>query len=54
MPMDVSRIDVRTLVGEVVTKSGITAFLVAARARCCAVQIGGDMLFGQIPACLEF
>ena len=54
MPMDVSRIDVRTLDGEVVMKSGMTAFFVAARARCSAVQIGSDMLFGQIPACLEF
>ena len=54
MPMDVSRIDARTLVGEVVMKSEMTAFLSAAQARGCAVQIGSDMLFEQIPAYLEF
>ena len=54
MPMDVSRLDARTLVGEVVMKTEMTAFLEAARARGCAVQIGSDMLFEQIPAYLEF
>ena len=54
MPMDVSRLDARTLVGEVVMKTEMTAFLHAARARGCAVQIGSDMLFEQIPAYLEF
>ncbi len=54
MPMDVSRIDRRTFVGEVVMKTEMTAFLDAARARGCAVQIGSDMLFEQIPAYLEF
>jgi len=54
MPMDVSRIDARTFVGEVVMKTEMTAFLEAAQARGCRVQIGSDMLFEQIPAYLEF
>jgi shikimate dehydrogenase len=54
MPMDVSRIEPRTFVGEVVMKTEMTAFLEAARARGCAIQIGSDMLFEQIPAYLEF
>ncbi len=54
MPMDVSRIAPATFVGEVVMKSEMTAFLSAAAARGCAVQIGTDMLFEQIPAYLEF
>jgi len=32
----------------------MTAFLRAAQARGCAVQVGSDMLFEQIPAYLEF
>ncbi len=32
----------------------ITPFLAAARTRGCAVQVGKDMLFEQIPAYLEF
>jgi shikimate dehydrogenase len=54
MPMDVSRIDPRTFVGEVVMKSEMTAFLAAAQVRGCPVQVGSDMLFEQIPAYLEF
>ncbi len=54
MPMDVSRIAASTFVGEVVMKSEMTAFLAAAKARGCAVQVGSDMLFEQIPAYLEF
>ena len=54
MPMDVSRIDAQTFVGEVVMKTEMTAFLTAATARGCRVQIGSDMLFEQIPAYLEF
>ena len=41
-------------VGEVVMKQEITPFLAAARARGCAIQVGTDMLFEQIPAYLEF
>ena len=54
MPMDVSRLDARTFVGEVVMKTEMTAFLQAAQSRGCRVQIGSDMLFEQIPAYLEF
>jgi shikimate dehydrogenase len=54
MPMDVARIDARTFVGEVVMKTEMTAFLAAAKVRGCAVQVGSDMLFEQIPAYLEF
>ena len=54
MPMDVSRLDARTFVGEVVMKTEMTAFLAAAHARGCQVQVGSDMLFEQIPAYLEF
>ena len=54
MPLDVSRISASTFVGEVVMKSEMTAFLAAAKARGCAVQVGSDMLFEQIPAYLEF
>ena len=54
MPVDVSRIAPTTFVGEVVMKKEMTAFLAAAKARSCPVQIGTDMLFEQIPAYLEF
>jgi shikimate dehydrogenase len=54
MPMEVSRIAPGTFVGEVVMKTEITAFLQAAQARGCRVQVGSDMLFEQIPAYLEF
>jgi shikimate dehydrogenase len=54
LPIDVSRIAPATFVGEVVMRTEMTAFLNAARARGCPVQIGSDMLFEQIPAYLEF
>lgn len=54
MPMDVSRIAPGTFVGEVVMRTEMTAFLAAAQARGCRVQVGSDMLFEQIPAYLEF
>ncbi|MDO8774796.1 MAG: ThiF family adenylyltransferase [Burkholderiaceae bacterium] len=54
LPMDVSRLAASTFVGEVVMKTEMTAFLSAAVARGCAVQVGADMLFEQIPAYLEF
>ena len=44
----------RALAGEVVMRTDITPFLAAARARGCAIQIGTDMLFEQIPAYLEY
>jgi shikimate dehydrogenase len=54
MPMDVTRLEAHTFVGEVVMKTETTAFLAAAKARGCRVQVGTDMLFEQIPAYLDF
>lgn len=54
MPMDVSRLLPTMFVGEVVMRAETTAFLAAAKARGCKVQVGADMLFEQIPAYLEF
>jgi shikimate dehydrogenase len=54
LPVDVSRIAATAFVGEVVMKKETTAFLAAAAARGCRVQVGTDMLFEQIPAYLEF
>ena len=54
LPMDVDRIAPTTFVGEVVMKQEFTPFLRAAMDKGCAVQVGKDMLFEQIPAYLEF
>lgn len=54
LPVDVSRMAPSTFAGEVVMKKEMTAFLRAAQARGCEVQVGSDMLFEQIPAYLEF
>ena len=54
LPFDVERIAPGTFVGEVVMKSAYTPLLRAAQARGCPVQVGTDMLFEMIPACLEF
>lgn len=54
LPIDISRLSASAFVGEVVMAQEITPFLAAARARGCAVQVGTDMLFEQIPAYLEF
>jgi shikimate dehydrogenase len=54
LPVEVSRLSASAFVGEVVMAQEITPFLAAARARGCAVQVGTDMLFEQIPAYLEF
>ena len=54
LPVDVSRMSATAMVGEVVMRSEVTPFLAAARARGCAIQVGTDMLFEQIPAYLEF
>ena len=35
-------------------KQAITPLLAAAQAKGCAIQVGTDMLFEQIPAYLEF
>jgi len=54
LPIDVARVAPTAFVGEVVMKQEMTPFLRAAKARGCAVQVGTDMLFEQIPAYLEF
>ena len=54
LPLDVSRIARRAFVGEVVMKSEMTTFLRAAQAHSCRFQVGIDMLFEVIRACLEF
>lgn len=54
LPIDVARLSPSTFVGEVVMRTEMTAFLSAAQARGCQIQIGSDMLFEQIPAYLEF
>jgi shikimate dehydrogenase len=54
LPVDMSRLEARTFVGEVVMKTEMTAFLEAAQARGCRVQVGTDMLFEMIPPYLEF
>ena len=54
LPVDVNRIAPSAIVGEVVMKQEMTAFLRAAQARGCRFQVGTDMLFEQIPAYLEF
>ena len=54
LPMDVLRIAPETFVGEVVMRTEMTAFLLAAQERGCRVQVGSDMLFEQIPAYLEY
>ncbi|MCB8747352.1 shikimate dehydrogenase [Rhodoferax sp. U2-2l] len=54
LPVDMDRVDATTFVGEVVMKTDMTAFLKAAQARGCRIQIGSDMLYEQIPAYLEY
>lgn len=54
LPFDPARLDPATFVGEVVMKAEHTRLLRAALVRGCAVQVGTDMLFEQIPAYLDF
>lgn len=54
MPLNVTLLEPKHFVGEVVMKQEITPFLKAAQATACQTQIGTDMLFEQIPAYLEF
>lgn len=54
LPMDVTGMDSKTFVGEVVMKQEITPLLQIAKDRGCRYQIGTDMLFEMIPAYLEF
>lgn len=54
LPIDMDRLSAQTFVGEVVMRAEMTAFLAAAQARGCRIQVGADMLYEQIPAYLEF
>lgn len=54
LPFDIERVSPSTFVGEVVMKQEYTPLLQAAVAKGCAIQVGTDMLFEQIPAYLEF
>lgn len=54
LPVDMSRLQAHTFVGEVVMAQEITAFLAAAQAIGCQTQVGKDMLYEQIPAYLEY
>ena len=54
LPVDMNRVDAHNFVGEVVMKADMTAFLKAAQARGCRIQMGADMLYEQIPAYLEY
>jgi len=54
LPMDLDDVGVSTLVGEVVMAQDITPLLRVARTKGCAIQVGTDMLFEQIPLYLEF
>jgi shikimate dehydrogenase len=54
LPIDIERLAPQTFVGEVVMRTEMTAFLTAAQARGCRIQVGSDMLFEMIPAYLEF
>jgi shikimate dehydrogenase len=54
LPVDVKRVAPTAFVGEVVMKQEMTPLLRAAKEKGCAIQIGTDMLFEQIPAYLEF
>ena len=49
-----ARIDPAALVGEVVMKQEIHPFLRLAKDKGCAIQVGTEMLFEQIPAYIEF
>lgn len=54
LPFDAGRLAPSTFVGEVVMRQTITPLLAAAQEKGCAIQIGTDMLFEQIPLYLEF
>lgn len=54
LPVDMSRMSPKAMAGDVVMRTEITPFLASAREKGCAIQVGTDMLFEQIPAYLEF
>jgi len=53
-PVDIDRIPPGSYVGDVVLKAEVTPFLQAAKDEGCVIQVGSDMIFEMIPACLEF
>jgi shikimate dehydrogenase len=54
LPVDIDRIARGSYVGDVVLKAEVTPLLQAAKDKGCKIQVGSDMLFEMIPACLEF
>ena len=54
LPIDATRLEPGTFVGDVVLAGERTPLLKAAAARGCQVQEGLDMLLEQIPAYLDF
>jgi shikimate dehydrogenase len=54
LPVDVTRINPATFVGDVVMSGEETRLIAAARAKGCVTQAGTDMLFEQVPAYLDF
>ena len=54
LPLAVERVAPSSLVADVVLAPAMTRLLRAASAKGCAIQVGTDMLFEQIPACLDF
>lgn len=54
LPVEMNTVSPSTFVGDVVMSDGETPFITAAKNRGCSTQIGVDMLFEQIPACLNF
>jgi shikimate dehydrogenase len=54
LPFEVAQLERDAFVGEVVMAEEMTPLLRAAAARGCQFQTGTDMLFEQIPICLEF
>jgi shikimate dehydrogenase len=54
LPVDVDRIAPGSFVGDVVLTAGVTPLLRVAQDKGCITQVGSDMLFEMIPACLEF
>ncbi len=54
LPLDASRLEAGSFVGEVVMRTAHTPLLQAALARGCQIQVGTDMLFAQIPSYLAY
>lgn len=54
LPLELHGVESSTFVADVVNKPGLTPFLMSARDRGCAVQVGRDMLLEMVPAYLAF